>query len=170
MQEFFVRFECSVRKFPCRFCCIQHNQSSKYVCLNKNFRITDTSVYMTLCCKMNDSINVIFIKDLHDCLAVTNISFHKCVIFTVFNIFQIFKISCISQFIYIDNTDLVVIFFKHIMNIVGSDKSCTTSYKVCSHYFTFLLKSALHLGERCILLFTYKPGPSGQSSCCLLKV
>ena len=71
MQEFFVRFECSVRKFPCRFCCIQHNQSSKYVCLNKNFRITDTSV----ACGQANSYNL----PVGEYLRLGNPASHGCI-------------------------------------------------------------------------------------------
>ena len=135
MQEFLVRFKSSVRKFPCRFCCIQHNQCTKYICFYKYFRVTDTSVHMTLCCKMNNAVDIIFIKDFHDCFTVTDISFYKCIVFTILDVLKILKISRICQFIYINDTNLIVIFLKHVMNIVGSDKSGSTCYKVCSHIF-----------------------------------
>ena len=135
MKEFLVRFKGSIRKFPCRFGCIQHDQSTKYVCLDKNFRVTDTSVYMALCCKMNDTINIILIKDLHDSFAVADISLNESVVLSVLNVLEVLKVSCIRQLVYIDDTDLVVVFLKHVMNVVGTDESGTACYQVCSHIF-----------------------------------
>ena len=140
MKEFFVRLKGSVRKLPCSFCSIQHNKSSKYVCFYKNFRITDTSVHMAFCCKVNNPVNVIFFKNLHDFFAVTDIRFHKRIIISVFNILEIFKVPRISQFVYVNNADFIVILLKHIVNIVGTDKTCSSCYQICSHIFFLLVR------------------------------
>ena len=79
---------------------------------------------MAFCRKMYDTINFIFLKNLMNRFRITNIRFHKGIILSVFYGFQIFQISCIGQFIYIDNTNFISILFKHIMNIIRSDKSC----------------------------------------------
>ena len=36
--------------------------------------------------------------------------------------------------IYVNNSDFISIFLKHVMNIIGTDKSGTTCYKICSHF------------------------------------
>ena len=86
MQKFLIRLECAVLKLPGCLCRIEHDQSTKHVCLYKNFRVADASVYMALCCEMNHTVNVIFIEDLVDCLAVADICPYKCIIVTVLHI------------------------------------------------------------------------------------
>ena len=136
MKKFFVRLKGSVRKLPCSLCSIQHNKSSKYIRFYKNFRIADAPVYMAFCCKMNNTVNIIFLKDLHDRFAVTDIRFHKSIVVSVFNVLEIFKISRISQFIYVNNADFIVILLKHIVNVVGTYKTSSSCYQICSHIFS----------------------------------
>ena len=134
MKEFLVRLKGSVRKLPCRLGRVQHNQGPQNIRPDKNLRIPDTSVHMTLRGKMDHPVDIILVKNLHDSFTVTDVRFYKGIVISVFDIFQIFKISCISQFVHIDDTDLIVIFLKHVMNIIGSDKSCAACYQVCSHF------------------------------------
>ena len=118
MKEFLALLKCSVRKLPCRFCCIEHHKCPEYICLYKYIRIFNASINMTLCSKMYYSVNLVLFKNLVNRICITDICLYKCVIFSVFYIFQVLKISCICQLIYIDDADFVVILFKHVMNVV----------------------------------------------------
>ena len=88
---------------------------------------------MAFCRKMYDTVDIIFLKYLCYCFFIADICFYKCIVFSVFNILQVFKIACICQCIDINNADIIIIFFKHVMNVVGTDKSGTTCYQISSH-------------------------------------
>ena len=139
MQEFMIRLECTVFQLPGCFCCVQHHQCSKHVCLYKHFRILDASVHMALRRKMNHSLDIIFFEQCVDRLTVTDICLYKGIIRSVFNVFQVLKISRISQFVYINNLNFVTIFFEHIMDIVGADKSRSSGYQVSTHFNSSVL-------------------------------
>ena len=83
---------------------------------------------MTFSSKVNHPVDVMLFKYLLNCLAVTDIYLIKLIILTIFNIFQIFQIPCIGQTIYIYNLNLVSLFPKHVMNVIGTDKTGTTCY------------------------------------------
>jgi len=128
MQKLLAFLESTIREFPCYLCTVQHNGCTKDIGLNKDFRILDGTIYMRLCCKMNHTVNIIFCKDLADGFLIADICLDKGIILSVLDIFQIFKISCVCQLVHVDNTDLIVIFAEHIMNIIASNKSCSTCY------------------------------------------
>ena len=67
---------------------------------------------------MNDTVNIILIKDLHDSFAVADISLNEIVVLSILNVLEVLKVSCLRQLVYIDDTDLVVVFLKHVMNVV----------------------------------------------------
>lgn len=49
-----------------------------------------------------------------------------------------FQVSCISQLVHIDNADLIVIFLKHVVDIIGSNKSRSACYQIelyCHNFF-----------------------------------
>ena len=135
MQELFTLLICSVSIFPCRLCTVQHDSRSKYVGLNKNFRIFNASVHMALCREMHYPIDIILRKNFGDGLLITYVRLHKCIVFPSLYFFQIFQISCIGQTVHIDNTNFIAIFPKHVMNIIGTDKTGSSRYQIRSHHF-----------------------------------
>ena len=128
MQELLAFLECAIRQLPCSLRAVQHNGCTKYIRLYKYFRMLDTSVYMRLRCEMYHAVDIILSKNLRDCFLVADIRLHKCIILTILNVFQILQIPCIRQHIHIDDTDFIIILLKHIMDVIGIDKSGTTSY------------------------------------------
>ena len=64
-------------------------------------------------------------KDVNGCRPgkIADIRFYKRIIIPVLNTPQILKVSRISQSVHIDNPYFVVIFPKHIMDIIGTDKT-----------------------------------------------
>ena len=127
MEELFPFFIGSVFLFPCISCGIQKNCRSNHIRLHKNLRILDTSVYVALCRKMYNSVNIVLLENLIYSFYITDVFFNKDIVFIVFKFFQIFRISCISKFIQINNFNILIL-FKHIMNIIASDKSGSTGY------------------------------------------
>ena len=147
MKELFAFLKASVRQFPGCFCTVQHNSSPQYVGLYKYFRLLDTSVYMAFCRKMNHSVDIILSKDFCYCFFIANIRLYKGIVLSVFHIPQIFQISGICQCVHINDADLIVIFFEHIVNVIGSDKSRTTCNQVCSHKFVLLYNFFINIPD-----------------------
>ena len=87
IQEFLILLKASVRQLPCCFCCIQHDQSTQYIGLNKYFRILDTAVYMALCCEMNHAVNIILLENFGNCLTVTDVCSYEGIVRIVLYIF-----------------------------------------------------------------------------------
>ena len=91
---------------------------------------------MALSCEMYDAVDIIFLKDLVDCFRITDISFYKCIIGAILDILKILEIARICQLVDIDNTDLIAVFFEHIMNIIRADETGAACDDICSHIFT----------------------------------
>ena len=134
MKEFLSFLEAAVLQLPGCLCAVQHNRRSQYIGANKNLRILDTTVNMGLCCKMYNTVNLILRKDLCDRCTVADICFYKCIIISILDIFQILKVSGIGQLINVDNANLIIIFFEHVMNVIRADKAGTTGHKIGSHF------------------------------------
>ena len=77
---------------------------------------------------MYHTVDIVLCKDLADGFLVADICFHEGVIVTFFHILQVFKIACIRQGIHVDDADLIVIFLKHVMNVVGTDEAGSACY------------------------------------------
>ena len=86
MQEFLSFLERTVRQFPRCFCTVQHNSCTEYVCLYKDLRVADTSVYMAFCREMYHAVDVIFRKNFGNCFFIADISLYKCIILSVFDV------------------------------------------------------------------------------------
>ena len=147
MEESFIRLVRAVRQFPCRFGTVQHNCRAEHIRLNEYFRVYDASVNMALRRKMYDSVDVVFLKNTADGIFIADVRFDKSIIFSVFNAFEIFKVARIGQGIHIDNSYFVIIFSKHIVNIIGTDKTGAARYKVSSHSRCLLSASATELSQ-----------------------
>ena len=138
MKEFLTLFECSVRKLPSLFSCVEHSSRSENISLNEDLGIYNRSVNVAFCREMNDSVYVILFKDLIDGVSVANICFDKSIIVAILYILKILKISRICKCINIYNTNIITIFFEHIVNIVRADKTCPSCYKISFHQkYTF---------------------------------
>ena len=48
------------------FAQFKHNGRSKNVCFNKNFRILNTSVHVTFCREMHNTVNIILLEYFHN--------------------------------------------------------------------------------------------------------
>ena len=135
MQELLVWPEASVRQLPCRLRRVQHHQRAEHICAHKHLRIFNAAVDMALRRKMYHAVDIIFLENLCDRRAVRDIRLYKRIIFTLLHITQILQIARVCQAVYVDNADFVVIFLKHIMNIIGTDKACAPGNKIRSHDF-----------------------------------
>ena len=136
MQELLPLFKAAVRKLPCRSGTVQHHSRTQYIGLHKDLRVTDASVHMALRRKMHHPVNLIFLKNAGNRFLVADVRLYKGIIGPVLDIFQILQISRIGQQIHIDDTYLIAVFTKHVMNIIGTDKAGASCHEISSHFFT----------------------------------
>lgn len=140
MKEFLTFLKAAVGILPCRLGTVQHDCSAQNIGLNKNFGIADASVHMAFRRKMHHSVNVIFRKNLFNRFLITDVGFNKGIVLPLLQIFQIFQIAGIGEGIHIDNPDFVVIFPEHIVDVIGTNKSCAACYQISSHIFLLRLR------------------------------
>ena len=114
---------------------------------------------MALCREMHYPVDIVLLENLRNGILIANIRLHKGIILSVLVIFQILQVARIGQLVHVDNTDLVVIFAEHIMDIIAPDKSRAASYQISSHtdfvppmIFFFLICKA-ECGLHSILLY-----------------
>ena len=139
-----VRLEASVRQLPCSLSTVQHGCGTKYIGLNEYLRIPDTPVNMALCREMHHSVDVILCKNLLNRLSVGNVRPDKLVVHSVLNILEILQIARVCQHIHVDDTNIISVFLKHIVNIIAAYEACASGYEICMHIllsFYIILKS-----------------------------
>ena len=123
MKEALSLLVASVRILPGRPRTVKHNGRSQNIGLYKHLRVLDAPVHMALRRKVNHPVDFVFLENFGDGFLVADIRFDKGIILPLLHLFQIFQIPRIGQCVHVDDADLVVILFKHVMNIVGTDKS-----------------------------------------------
>ena len=138
MQELLTFLEAAVRKLPGCLGTVQHNCRTQYIGLYEDLRVTDTSVHMAFRCKMYHTVDIVLCEDLADGFFVTDICLDEGVVVTLFHILQILEVACIGQGIHVDDADLVVIFLKHVVNVVGTDETGSSCYQISFHFFSVL--------------------------------
>ena len=87
MQELMVFRISPVFFFPCSLCGIQHGQSAEYICFYENIRIFNASVDMAFRGEMNDSVDVIILKQGLYRLRIADICLNELIIAFVFDVF-----------------------------------------------------------------------------------
>lgn len=137
MQELLAFFEAAIGKLPGCLGTVQHHCSTQDIGLYEDLRVADTSVYMAFCRKMYHTVDIILCENFADGILVTDISLDKGVVLTLLHVLEILKIACIGQCIHVDDTDFIIVFFKHVMNIVGTDKTGPSCYQISSHFSPF---------------------------------
>ena len=93
---------------------------------------------MAFCRKMHHPVYVVFRKNLLYRFLIADIRLNKGIILSAFHFLQVFQITGIGKGIHIDNTAFLSVFTEHIMNIIGTDKTCAACHQIRSHH-RFLL-------------------------------
>jgi len=124
--------------FPIKFGSLQQRQSSHHIGLCKCEWILNTSIHMTLCCQVNDTIHMLFLHQLVECIEIANIHLHKLVIWLILYVLEISQITSISQLIQINYIILGILIYEQT-NYMASNKACTTCNYYILHivFFTF---------------------------------
>ena len=126
MKKFLALFKRSILLLPGSFGTVEHNRRTQNIGLHKYFGVLNAAVYMAFRCKMHDPVDIILCKNLADGLFITDIRLHKRIVFPVLYLFQVLKVARISELVHIDDTDFIIIFAKHILNIIRADKTCSS--------------------------------------------
>ena len=91
------------KALPVDLCSLQHAQRTHHIGMCECERILDATVYMTLCCEVDNTINLLCLHQLQHIIEVTDIHLDKLIVGLVLDILQISKVTGISQLIKIDN-------------------------------------------------------------------
>ena len=97
---------------------------------------------MAFGCEMYHAVNIVLRENFADGFLVADICLHESVIITLLHILEILQVSRIGQGIHINDTDLVIVFFEHVMNVVGTDKTGTACYQISPHFLSVLRRCA----------------------------
>ena len=114
---------------------LQQVNGAQNIGLNKNFRVADAAVNVALGSKVDDVIRVIFGDQVSDKSLIADIALNKDMAGIVLDIFQVFQVAGIGQLIQVDQADILV-FFQHIVDKVGANKTGTAGNKISFHLFT----------------------------------
>ena len=112
---------------PERLCNTQKSDSTHNVSVSKGTWIFNRTVYVTLCCKVNNVIRMIGLKQLCQSLFIPNIYMSKGIARILIIFREVLKVACIRQSIHVQDMN-VLISSKHIVDKVRSNKSSSTSY------------------------------------------
>ena len=151
MQELLAFFEAAIGKLPGCLGTVQHHCSTQDIGLYEDLRVADTSVYMAFGCEMYHAVNIVLRENFADGFLVADIRLHESVIVAFLHILEVLQITRISQGIHVNDADLIVIFFEHVMNVVGTDKAGTACHQISSHFFSVLRKERIFAIDRDIL-------------------
>ena len=82
---------------------------------------------MRLCCKVDDSVDLILLHQLQDGVEVAYVSLYEDVVWLVFNILEVGQVSGISQLVDIDDA-IVRIFVYEKTHYMTSYEACASCY------------------------------------------
>ena len=122
---------------PERLCNTQKSDSTHNVSVSEGTWIFNRTVYVALCCKVNNVIRMIGLKQLSQSLFIPNIYMSKGIARVLIIFREVLKVACIRQSIHVQDMN-VLISSKHIVDKVRSNKSSSTSYQIGLHTNLFL--------------------------------
>ena len=83
---------------------------------------------------MNDAIDMLFLHEFIEGVEVADVHFHKLIVRFIFHIFKIGQITCISEFIEVDDVILRILVHEQA-HYMASYKACATSNDDCFHIY-----------------------------------
>ena len=112
--------------------CIEQIYRSNNVGFHKSHRVFNGTIHMGLGSQMDNSIKLLFLKQIINKPLVSDVAFYKSIIRFIFNIDDIFQISCISERIQIKNLVVRILLHKKPHDM-GANKTRSTGYKYFFH-------------------------------------
>src|SRR5665648_60264 len=138
MQELYTIFILIIAHEPSFLGHIEKIHGAQDIGRDKNIRVCDTSVHMTLSCKVNNIGNLVLIKQCLQGFLIANIGLYKGIVWIALDADQVFKISGIGQLVKIDDLDILVL-LQHVKNEVGPDKTGSARDEISFHCMAPLL-------------------------------
>ncbi len=125
------------QRLPIELGGLEQRQCSHHIGLGKGEGILDTTVHMTLCCQMDDTVHLLVLHQLVERIEITNVHLHKLVVGLVLDILEISQIPRIRQLVKVD--DVVIRVFVHKQaHHMTSNKACATgNYNRSLHILLF---------------------------------
>ena len=96
---------------------------------------------MAFCCKMDDTINILILHELIECVKVADVHLHELVVWLIFYIFEVGKVASVSEFVEIDNLVLRVFINEeaHYMTAYKASSTCDDNVSFEFHIFLLFL-------------------------------
>lgn len=73
---------------------------------------------MTFCCEVYDVVDVMVFEDAVYIFFITDVTFDEEVILSVLNFFEVIFVSCVGEFVEVDDFDFVIIGFEEVVDEV----------------------------------------------------
>ena len=97
--------------FPIKLCSLKESKGSHYIRTGESERILDRTVYMAFCCKVDDSIDLLILHKLIECLEVADIHLHELIVRLVLDVLEVCEVTCVGKLVEVD--DIVFRIFVH---------------------------------------------------------
>ena len=106
--------------FPIEFRSLQQTQRSHHVGFGESERIFDTAVYVAFSRQMDDAIHLFVLHQLIKGLKIADVHFHELIVGLVFYILEIGQITCVGQFIQVDNLVVGILVHKQSDHVTAN--------------------------------------------------
>ena len=126
------------QRFPIELGSLKEAQRSHHVGLGKGEGILDRAVYVRFSSEMDDAIHLLVLHQFVEGIEVADIHLHKLIVGLVLDILEVSQITCIRQFVEVNDVILRVLVHKQA-HYMASDKACATSNNDCSFHFYLIL-------------------------------
>lgn len=78
---------------------LKQRQCAHHVSACEGERILDRAVYVALCSKVDNAVNLVLLHEFENHLEVADVALNECVILLVLDILQVGKIASICKFV-----------------------------------------------------------------------
>ena len=73
---------------------------------------------MAFCCEVDYIVDVMGFEDVVYTFFITDVTFDEEVVFSVGNFFEVIFVSCVGEFVEVDDFDFVIIGFEEVVDEV----------------------------------------------------
>ena len=123
------------------FASVKQNACTNYICTQEKFRVFNGAIDVTFSRKIDYNVRRFIFKHFINLLTVCNVAANKFEVGIILRVFQSFQITRVSQLV-IANNFIVLVIFKHVVNKISADKTCSTRYNNF-HIATALFKNKI---------------------------
>ena len=107
--------------------CVEQHLRAHDVGLQENGRVLNRAVNMALRCKVDNDLRLLLLKNIVNCLAVSNIRLDELEMRIAHHRRKRLHVTCVRQHVHTQNIVLRVL-FEHKMHKVSANKSGTAGY------------------------------------------